>query len=554
AYVRSKRETDEVRAERTREVEAFARKVAELMALGSQARQLRQRALTESDDAFREHLVMLQQYAAKGREYEHHERAVSVLERVGECRGVSLRGKHELRALNLLVSLGVWGEHEILAVHRARFPTSFDEATRAEAERVVAEPWEPEGWRRDLTDITCFAIDDPGTQDIDDALSCYPRLEGGWTVGIHIADAGAWAELEGALDGAARERATSIYLPTGVLSMFPERLSMGRMSLHAGELRPAISTLVHFDAGLEVEDHEIVPSVVRISHAVTYDEVESYLNETLPSPAGVMLRDLAYIASELFHQRLNKGAVNFDIPEPKVRVRFAQDGSPRVSVHTVDPRAASRTLVSELMILNGALMGAFCTEHRLPVLYRGQLAPEESVSDEHFQDYPEGLSRTFAKLRRMRRGEVSTRPMRHFALGLERYVQATSPIRRYSDVVCQHQVKAHLLGRALPMSREQVEQIAWQVESTTGDAMTIERETRSYWTLYYLSQHVHDVHRGVVLDYASHRRDVANVFLVDLGYTARRVKLESTPERGVEIELMVHLAEPRLEKLVLREV
>jgi len=554
AYVRSKQETDEVRAERAREIEVVARQVAKLMAMRFEDRQLRQRALTESDDVFRDHLMMLQQYAARGRDFEHHERATSVLERLGQVEGVRLRGKAELRALNLLVGLGVWGEHEILGVHRTRFPTSFDEATRAHAERVVEQDWEPEEWRRDLTDITCFAIDDPGTQDIDDALSCYPRLDGGWTVGIHIADAGAWSGFGTPLDRAARERATSIYLPTGVLSMFPSALATGRMSLHEGALRPALSTLVHFDANLQVEDYELVPSVVRVTHAVTYDEVEAYLDEDKPSPIGVMLRDLAYIASELFHQRLNQGAVSFDIPEPKVRVRFGEDGKPVVSVHTVDPRAASRTLVSESMILNGALVGDFCAEHGVPVLYRGQPDPDGSVSDEHFGDFPEGLSRTFAKLRRMNRGEVSVEPMRHFALGLERYVQATSPIRRYSDVLCQHQVKARLSGVHPPLERAEVEELQRQVESTTGDALTIERETRAYWTLYYLSQHTRGPHRGVVLDYAPHRDDVANVFLVDLGYVARRVKLPSRPGRGDEIMLSVQVAEPRLEKLVLREV
>ena len=215
------------------------------------------------------------------------------------------------------------------------------------------------------------------------------------------------------------------------------------------------------------------------------DEEAPTGRQPLYAPA---LRDLAYLASERYTERLDRGGVHFDLPEVKAIVEGGDEGQPaRVMIELADPNSPARTLVSEMMILAGEQMGRFCAEHAIPVMYRSQRGPDGDLFDDEIASTPEGYARTFAKLKRMKRGSVGVEPAPHYALGLAAYVQATSPIRRYSDLVCQRQVGAFLRGEPYVYDREAIEVMADHAENATRDAASIERDATRYWTLYWLA-------------------------------------------------------------------
>lgn len=495
-------------------------------------------------------LDLLADYASAGDRFEWVGRAEGVLEGLDRG-GVALYGGGALRALHLLVDLGVWGRHENVWLHRYQVQTTFAPELERAASALAQARWEPEPWRRDLTGRTCLSVDAPGSLDLDDALSCRPLVDGGFEVGVHIADPGARVPLGSALEQEARARGASIYLPTGDVPMLPGPLAEGALSLRQGQLRPALTTLVRLDRALNVVDVELAPSVVRVDHRLSYAQVDAILAGELDSPVRGALRDLWYLASEFYHQRINRGAVNFDLPEADLTVEFDEQGRPHVEIETIDTQAPARTLVSETMILVGAQVAQFCLAHDLPVIYRGQDPPEGGLIDDEILEYPEGLARTFATLRWMQRGVMRAQPAPHFGLGLEAYVQATSPIRRYSDWVCQRQVEALLTGQQLPHSAEDIERMASHLDAAARDASRIERGTRRYWTLHYLRERRGQRFEAEVLE----RRDphIAYVFVHDVAFRARCRTLRSAWP-GETLEVVVDRVDPRCDRLEMRQV
>jgi exoribonuclease-2 len=482
----------EAKEERRRQRQAFIDGVVEVLEAepADRSEMIEERM---ADPEFRSHMATLQGYAIHGNDFGDSDDASDLLESIEEGADTQIDGGSDTKAFNLMVDLGIWDEHENLWVHRYNLDGDPDEETQAEANQVAEADWEPEDWRSDMTDRLCVSIDDASTRDIDDALSCRRLPDGGWEVGIHVADPDAFVEKGSRLDRHARRRATSVYLPERTINMFPPEVSEKAASLVAGSRRPAITTLAEFDEDFEILDWSIQPSVVDVDQRLTYEEVDACLDgdDTLGENLSEMLGDLATIAENHRASREEKGAVSIDLPEPKFDITW-EDGEPNVELDVRRDESKANELVSEFMIMAGYLAGRLAWLKDIPILFRSQDAPEGEVRDERVEEAPDGLPTDFALLRKMKPGNMSTEPNEHFGLGLPVYTQATSPIRRYADLVCQRQIKAWLTDQPLPYEGSELVEVLGDVESNSSEAGRAQGGSARYWTLEYLRQHKDD--------------------------------------------------------------
>ncbi|MBA2661534.1 MAG: VacB/RNase II family 3'-5' exoribonuclease [Bradymonadaceae bacterium] len=563
-YFKSKRDSFEARpraqvetqlaqraaeGKKARERNDFSEAVAALLA--AEAEQRKVLALEHGqNDAFRNYLILIKDYAVYGDELERHKLAEELLDELEASVGRKFRSRGQQRAFDLLVDLGIWGEHENLWLYRFGISPQASKAVLEAAQALAAEPWVPEPGRRDLSALYCVTIDDAETRDIDDALSCEPLIDGGWKVGIHIADPGARVAVGSLLDEEARSRGTSIYLPTGPIPMFPNALSEAAMSLVAGELRPALSIVVTFDANFEIVEREIFSSTVCVDQRLTYDEVDRMLAGEERGRVANLLQNLNYVGEECMSQRDQNGALSINLPEVKVRVDMSEE-QPRVNCALLDQESSARLLVSEMMILCNHVLADFCDKNNIPTLYRCQDSPDSELLDEETLALPEGLVREFAMLRKMKRGDVTTQPSPHFGLGLSKYVQASSPIRRYGDLVCQRQIKAFLAGEALPYDAEGILGLLAGVDGSAREGSRAERETNRYWLIYHLAMHKEPL-EAVVVELKDAQGTRASVFVNQCAYKTN-CSLKRQVPLGATIEVVVDRADPRKDILILRE-
>lgn len=492
------------------------------------------------DPQFHSRMQVLQKYASSN-DADPHAEAVELLAEIEHRLGRALPGNGPLKAFELMVELGIWDVHENLAAHRFGLRRGFSSQVIQQANDVAEAPWIPESFREDFRGWWTLTIDGADTRDIDDGFSVRPTLDGGWELAIHIADPSTYFEKDSELDAAARARGTSVYLPDGVVPMFPTALSEGRMSLLVGQDRAAMTTHVIFDEALDVVSWRIVPSVVRVDRRLTYEEADQLLaDEESREHVAEILGTLKWLADERLIERTQHGAVQIELPETQVKVN---QGVIAIEVRQDSP---SNAIVGELMIFCNELVATHLQTRRIPGIFRLQEPPDEPL-DVEIQRVPAGPARQFAILKRMKRGDVSVHPGPHFGLGLQAYSQASSPIRRYSDLVIQRQLKAEYRGEPLPYDEAALLGVIADVERASYEASQIEREAREYWIVQWLS-HQTTTFEAVVLEAAESR---ASVLIESIGFRAS-VRTRRLLSVGARVLVEVERADARGGVLMLR--
>lgn len=446
-------------------------------------------------------------------------------------------------ALQLLIDLGCWSVHENLFLRRSSIPIQFpSKVLEVAQQRLDFPPADLDSDRLDLTHLKVYTIDDESTTEIDDGLS-WELLDSGkerWWV--HIADPTRWLVPEGELDLEARKRGSTVYLPTGMIPMFPELLATGPMSLIQGKVCCALSFGIILDESGGVEDYSIHASLIKPTYRLTYEDVD----EMLELGVEPEIEAIAKGATRRKAWRYAQGAISINMPESTIKVKDDE-----ISIDILDD-SKSRQLVAEMMILTGEVAAHYGKINSIPLPFRGQPQPE-LPPDEELLLLPAGFVRACAMRRCMPKSEMSINPLRHAGLGLDNYTQATSPIRRYSDLLTHFQLKAHLRGEVLPFSPDQLKEVMMTVSSITQEATMVERQTNRYWALEYLRRHPQQVWQVTVLMWLREDSNLALILLEDLGLQLP-MSFKRTANLGEQILVKVVHADPQKDMIQFQEI
>lgn len=448
-------------------------------------------------------------------------------------------------AYQLLVDLGWWGAHENLFVRRSSIPVQFHSKVLEVAQQRIESPVQDQDANRlDLTHLKVYTIDDESTTEIDDGLSWELLADGREQLWVHIADPTRWLLPEDELDLEARKRGSTVYLPTGMIPMFPEILATGPMSLVQGQICCALSFGIILAPSGEVEEYSIHASIIKPTYRLTYEDVDEMLQ--LGVQAEPEIAAIATWAQKRKSWRYAQGAISINMPEAMIKVKGDD-----INIDLLDD-SSSRQLVAEMMILAGEVAARYGKTHNIPLPFRGQPQPELPPEQELLL-LPAGFVRACAMRRCMPKSEMSITPVRHAGLGLDTYTQATSPIRRYSDLLTHFQLKAHLRGEVLPFSAEQLKEVMLTVSTTTQEVTMVERQTNRYWALEYLRRHPNQVWETTVLMWLREDSGLALILLEDLGLQLpmafkRHVSL------GEEVLVKVTHADPQKDMIQFQEI
>jgi exoribonuclease-2 len=414
----------------------------------------------------------------------------------------------------LLVRLGVFQEDEDLDLYRLEVPLGFSPEALNLA-RQLARTSPPDLYaahRQDLTHLEVMTIDGERTRDFDDALSL-EEVPDGWRLGIHIADVSTPVLPHTPLDLEAQERGTSIYLPERRLPMLPEELSEDTLSLLAHQERLSLSFLVTLGPDAEIKDWLIVPSHIKVQRRLTYHEVEGLLTQDR------QLAALSRLTRRLKERRLARGGHELKLPE--VWVTFTPHGEIQVIVE--DQETASRQSVAEAMVLANSLAAQFLADQGIAAIYRGQPEPREPIKSTPNKS----LLELWQDRRRLSRVVMDLSPSPHWGLGLPCYTFATSPIRRYLDLVIHRQLLAVVSGHPPVYRPEDLEQILATIEPAMRRAGQLKTRRLRYWLLKHLASRVGQKLEALVLESLPyrHRLILPDILLELFMATPANVKL-----------------------------
>lgn len=453
-------------------------------------------------------------------------------------------------AVNLLIDIGYFPVHVNLDLLKFNIHTEFSDELLAAAENILAVSSDlDEVDRKDLTHLKVYAIDVDEADELDDALSATRLQDGRIQVWIHVADPTRLLQPGSEIDREAMRRGTSIFLPTATFPMFPEKLAMEGMSLRQGELCCAVSVSVTLHTDGSIAEYEVYNSVIRPTYMLTYESANELLHMNLEEEAA--LRLLSEAAGLRLQWRREQGAVDTTSIDTRIKVVNPDDPEPSINLYVENQAEPSMRLVSEMMILCGETIATFGSFNSIPLPYRGQ--PQSSIDPMEFAHLPEGPVRSSALVKIMRAAEMDFRkPQRHGLLGIPGYVQFTSPIRRYMDLLAHYQVKAFLRGDSLPFSAGQLEGMASLLNMHARVAKKLSNTSLRYWLLEFLRRQPKDKRfRAVILRFIKDR--VASLLLMEVGMQASAWVVIGA-QIGDEIQVRVEEAHPREDVLSLKQV
>jgi exoribonuclease-2 len=408
-------------------------------------------------------------------------------------RAESAEGAHAL-----LLELGYWDETVNPYPQRLGLPTASPD---------LPLPTLPQEDRLDLTHLPAFAIDDEGNQEPDDALSLEGRR-----LWVHIADVAALVPPDSPADLEARTRGATLFLPEGPVPMLPWP-AIERLGLGLAETSPALSFGLDLDAQGGVTGLEVVPTWVRVTR-LTYAQAEARLGE---EPLQALYR----VAQANEARRVAQGAFPLDLPEVKLRLRGDE-----IQIEPIPP-LRSRNLVTEAMLMAGEAVARLAREAEIPLPFTTQDPPEVEARPARGD-----LSGMFAARRGFRPSEYSTLPGPHAGLGLASYAQATSPLRRYLDLVVHQQMRAYQRGEPLLGPQEVVERVG-ATAAVSGSVRQAEWLSNQHWKLVYLQRHPAWQGEGIVVEQGD-RSDLVMIPELDL---STRLRLRGKPRLNSSVRL-----------------
>ncbi len=435
---------------------------------------------------------------------------------------------------NVFVKAGIWEQNENINLLSFQIPTFFSsEVIEREKNLVSARVnFFDDPLRKDITHIPLITIDGQSTLDFDDAISL-EKSDTGYTLGIHIIDVDAYIKPGDPIDIAAKERASSIYMPDNKLPMIPPRLSEDLCSLKENQIRPGISTMVKMNRFFEIVDFDIIPTIIKVHHQMSYTEANLLNGKNDP------ITTLHKIATLLREKRIKAGAVQITLPEVSV---WVEDNN-EIGYAKIDRENPSRMLVSEIMILANTLMAQFLVENNMPAVFRSQAEPSQRL----FKGVETSLILNFMQRKHLSRAVIGTKPQSHSGLGVKAYVTATSPIRRYHDLLTQRQIKS-VLGYGKAYSRDELDNILQAVSVSIANASRVQALRKRYWITRYLESMRGCTFEAIVLDSF---RDHYNVLIKEFMLEAKLPGGGIKPHNGDVIQVTVQHVDARREQLSL---
>lgn len=415
---------------------------------------------------------------------------------------------------------------------RGRFPEEVREEAKKLEDAAVSEA-DTKG-RLDLRSLPIFTIDSASTKDIDDAISLTRTPEGGFELGVHIADVSHYVRPGTETDNEAFRRATSVYYADQVVPMLPKALSNGICSLNEGELRLAFSCLMRLDNNGELTDYRFVKSVIRSRVKGVYSEINALLagstDPELQAKYAEVSEQLPAMKELYGHRaRLRRERGCMDIESGEVKLILDEEGR----CIDVQKRTSgeSEAMIEEFMLLANQCAAHFARVKQIPFVYRVHEEPNAEklerlhalltacgINDHFAKDVPapkelsailEGVRGTAYEqiintgmLRCMSKAQYEAKPKGHYGLVLKDYAHFTSPIRRYPDLAI-HRILTDLLSGTDKETMtlrytDFAEQASKQSSEREVIAMQIERKAEDCYKAEYARRHLGESYEGSI--------------------------------------------------------
>lgn len=415
------------------------------------------------------------------------------------------------------------------------FPEVVQQAANAVEQSINAEEHIGKNGREDRRHLKIVTIDGEDAKDLDDGVYVEKHDDGSFFLGVYIADVSWYVRENQPLDIEAQARGTSVYLVDRVVPMLPRELSNGICSLNAGVDRLSMACEMEISPEGKVTKYKILPVVVHVYRRLTYTLVNKILvdrdkdfcqdnEDILP-----LLYNLEEVRNAMYKYRHNRGAINFEVPEIKVKL----DENGRAVGLKKRVSNLGESIVEQCMLAANETVAEHMCRRKQPFMYRihetpeptkiealnrlmgtfglhlktsaeGNIRPKElQIALEKIAGKPEEKILGTVSLRSMQQARYAAENEGHFGLAAEYYTHFTSPIRRYPDLIVHRLLRESFPTGSIPKARreqlvQKLPEMAEHASKRERVAVSAERDTTDLKKVEYMEQFVGDTFEGVI--------------------------------------------------------
>ena len=369
--------------------------------------------------------------------------------------------------------------------------------------------------RKDLTKVPFVTIDGADAKDFDDAVFCNLN-DSGFLLNVAIADVAELVNEDSYLDQEAKKRGTSIYFPSKVIPMLPEKISNNLCSLVPDEIRNVLVSEINFSFDASIKSYKFFQAKIVSHKRMTYAEVEEYVknnNSNVSKKIKTSLDALNLLTKSLLVKRSQRKALEIEGNEPILNID--EDG--KVSSIDLPRRLYAHQMIEESMLAANVCAANFMHKHYKFGVYRVHEKPEElkleslksffslkGFSSQN-KDTPLGLINKCLKfssknklnkvlqtvvLQSLKRAEYSIKEIGHFGLQLDRYSHFTSPIRRYPDLMAHRLIKNIINKGNLDINKDKIEEICGEMSELERNAEKSSRQVVQQMICHHLKKYI----------------------------------------------------------------
>lgn len=369
--------------------------------------------------------------------------------------------------------------------------------------------------RKDLTKVPFVTIDGADAKDFDDAVFCNLN-DSGFLLNVAIADVAELVNEDSYLDQEAKKRGTSIYFPSKVIPMLPEKISNHLCSLVPDEIRNVLVSEINFSLDGSIKSYKFFQAKIMSHKRMTYAEVEDYIknnNSNVSKKIKTSLDALNLLTKNLLVKRSQRKALEIEGNEPILSID--EDG--KVSSIDLPRRLYAHQMIEESMLAANVCAANFMHKHYKFGVYRVHEKPDElkleslksffslkGFSSQN-QDSPLSLINKCLQfssknelnkvlqtvvLQSLKRAEYSTKEIGHFGLQLDRYSHFTSPIRRYPDLMTHRLIKNIINKGNLDIEKDEIDEICSEMSELERNAEKSSRQVTQQMICHYLKKYI----------------------------------------------------------------
>ena len=356
---------------------------------------------------------------------------------------------------------------------------------------------------KDLTNLKTFIIDTKNPQEIDDAISLELKNDTK-IIWIHISYPASLFEFNSKIDLEARKKSSSLYLVDDYIPMLPKNI-IEECNLKENKKSKVLSIGVELNNNGSVKNYKLLETLIKPNYELTYEDANELIE--LEPPEEYELIILNNLLKKRFNYRKKHGAIIFSTTTTKINYE-----NNNVYLEKFDITEAHK-LITEAMLLTGFIMSDYLKINKIASPYRSQKLncnPEDIL-----KKYSNSPVKYIILKQFIGKSYISTKASAHETLGLDSYVQCTSPMRRYLDLVIQKQIYLHINKKEV-LSEEFIQQQIELDNKKQKENNNILKDNKLIFLKKFFKDYNKNYFKIIFIRWINHKKNIALVYFPDL--------------------------------------